>query len=124
MSDEACRVCGCGPDEWLATSRCFMETPFLDGRHYDLVCFTCCCVRKQLKYDKETDTYIECFGELRTVAEMMEDGFSKNASERSILAIKKLMKTPGLIVENDGAMILDKLYLEDEPLRLADYANA
>ena len=72
-----CQVCGGFP---IAVVKLFANRPFIDGRNYELICFTCTNVPKQWEYTKDGE--INHWGyhdpsKLKTAKEMMEDGFDE-----------------------------------------------
>jgi len=111
--DDYCQVCGA---EIQAFVRSFESYPFVDGRNYDLVCWTCACV---IKY-----WYINDAGEVITlerpdpdhlysVQEMIEDGWNKAKAEHSHKAIQKKLKSPRVNIDSEAQHIYAQLFLSD-----------
>ena len=84
MDDYLCPICKT-PIEVIV--RCFSEEPFIDGRTYPEICFTCANVPKTWEYDKDGE--IVMFGgrradKLSTPEDMMSDGWTREEAECSI----------------------------------------
>ena len=88
-----CNICGefC---EVVCTG--YSSGPFVDGKKYDEICHVCHCVPKTCEYDEENDEWIHYDyledKKLRTVAEMMEDGWDKAEAAKSVKAVKAAIK--------------------------------
>jgi hypothetical protein len=74
----------------------FRETPFITGKTYEYICFTCACTpRKAFTISLSVDDEIEYNKNkeiLNNLEEMIADGFDKKRAEISIKTIKKLIK--------------------------------
>jgi hypothetical protein len=96
------------------------QDPFIDGRCYDLICFTCFTIPKTWEYDSKGE--IIWYGtkspdRLSSVADMVSDGWEKQEAEISIRAIKKLLKNPRIrIVPEFGMNIFGSLFFGDSIL--------
>lgn len=66
-----------------------MSEPFLFLKKFDVICFTCYSVPKMYYLDGNEHKRYEKFSDktVCTVAEMVEDGFSKQESKVSIKAV-------------------------------------
>ena len=75
-----------------ALDRRFNKSPFIDGRKYHAICWTCGNVPKDYEWDEEKEelTVFDEFDPKRlfTVEEMMSDGFEREESRISIRAVK------------------------------------
>jgi len=115
MDDYLCPICKT-PIEVIV--RCFSEEPFIDGRTYPEICFTCANVPKTWEYDKDGE--IVMFGgrradKLSTPEDMMSDGWTREEAECSIKAVKRLLKNPKVIIAPDGDIhIFEVLFMEVE----------
>ncbi len=93
MNDYECHLCGQVFDVF---TRYYATKPFLDGRKYAILCDNCIAVPKMWTYDEkkgEVVVYPEPDPRrLNSVADMMEDGFSKRPAEISIKAVKAAIK--------------------------------
>ena len=88
-----CPICG---NEIEIIVRGYVEDPFIDGKTYNEMCFTCSSVPKMWKYDEETEELI-VYSEfsqtrLHTIDEMVSDGFEKEESRQSIRAVRAAIK--------------------------------
>ena len=88
-----CPICG---NEIEILVRAYVEDPFIDGRTYNDMCFTCSSVPKMWKYDEATEelTVYSEFSQTRlhTIDEMVSDGFGKEESRQSIRAVRAAIK--------------------------------
>lgn len=88
-----CPICGEYID--IAVSG-FRETPFINGKTYEYICFTCASTPKNtfvaILFDNDIIEYNKNKGMLNNLEEMVADGFNKKRAETSIKAIKKLIK--------------------------------
>jgi hypothetical protein len=50
-----CQICGQKADVYTTTHK---KEPFVDGRNYDIVCFTCCFVPKVLEQKYSADGFV------------------------------------------------------------------
>ena len=119
--DDICQICGSDP---TGIVRIFESHPFIDGRTYDLICFTCSCVPKYWYTTKQgevitlTDPDPE---HMRTVAEMLEDGWDKRDAERSIKAIQRKLQSPKIHIFSDHDQnIFAQLFLENQKEMILD----
>lgn len=117
--DDRCRVCGAEP---IAIVRCFAHEPFIDGRNYELICFTCANVPKTYQILPNGD--YEFWGyqdpeKLKTVREMTEDGFTEREAQVSIKAIQKLVRNPKINL-GDTCHVFGCLYLDSEFMDVTD----
>jgi hypothetical protein len=99
----------------------YYQNPFIDGRKYEFICFTCSEIPKMWDFDESTSEFIlyECLSpdRLCSVAEMMEDGFDLNESQKSLQAIQKLIKKSNILVKSKSKyLILNKIFLPEIPL--------
>lgn len=111
--DDHCQICGIEPQ---AIVRSFNSHPFVDGRNYDLICWTCACIPKYWYYnDQEEIIYLDNPDpdHLRTAQEMMEDGWSKADAEYSLKAIQKKLKSPKINIVSETQHIYAQLFLSD-----------
>lgn len=96
------------------------EEPFVDGRYYDLICFTCASIPKTWEYGPDGE--IVWYGtkspdRLATVEDMVSDGWGKQEAERSIKAVRKLLKNPRVIIVPElDTNVLECLFLGDGKL--------
>ena len=117
--DDNCRICGAPP---IAIIRCFAHEPFIDGRNYELICFTCANVPKTWCYLPNGGYDFWGYQDpekLKTAKEMMEDGFTEKESLASIRAIQKLLRNPKINL-GDERHIFSCLYLDSEFMDLTD----
>lgn len=111
--DDYCQVCGV---ELQAFVRCFEASPFIDGRNYDLICWTCACVPKYWYIDDEGNTITfdnPDPAHMRNISEMVEEGWNKAKAEYSIKAIMKKLKSPKINIMSDQQHIFAQLFLSD-----------
>jgi hypothetical protein len=111
MNDN-CPICGL-PIEVMV--RFFADDPFIDGRTYDLICFTCASVPKT--YDEDETIVFEGrrADKLCTPEDMIADGWTKAEATYSIKAVKRLLKNPKTIIVPDGGVnIFECLFMEIE----------
>lgn len=99
--DGICPICKCEMDVIVSA---YKDYPFIDGRKYQAICFVCASVPKTWEnvknYDdgfcihKEYLLVFETFDPKRlcSIGEMMEDGFGKVESEKSIRAVKAAIR--------------------------------
>lgn len=112
MDDDLCQVCGRVP---TAIVRGYHDFPFVDGRNYSLICWTCACI---VKYWYEDSNGNIIFLEhpdpehIKTAAEMMEDGWTKDDAEFSIKAIMRKLKKPKIIITSEQQNIYNKLFIK------------
>ena len=89
MSEYFCPIC---KQDLYASDRRFNKFPFIDGRIYHAICWTCGNVPKNYEWDEEKEelTVFEEYDPKRlfTVEEMMSDGFEREESRISIRAVK------------------------------------
>ena len=116
MDEFLCQICK-RPIEVIV--RFFSQDPFIDGRTYDEICFTCASVPKQSEYIKETDEWIIFDGlradKLCTPEDMMEDGWEREEAVHAIKCVKRLLKNPKtIIVPEDGRHVLEVIFSEVE----------
>jgi hypothetical protein len=116
MSDN-CPICGAFIEvivQWHS------EVPFVDGRYYDLVCFTCASVPRVWAWGEDGEMVwygTKSPDRLASVEDMMSDGWSKEEAQQSIKAIKKLLKNPRIIIESDlDFNVLECLFLGNSKL--------
>ena len=112
-----CPICG----QFIETIvRYHSEEPFIDGRCYNLMCFTCASIPRV--WESGPDGQVIWYGtkspdRLSSVEDMMSDGWGKKEAEISIKAVKKLLKNPRIIVvPENGVNIFECLYLNDQKL--------
>lgn len=116
-SPDHCGVCGLSPE---CLVRVHHRIPFIDGKCYDMMCFTCYSVPKKWEYDEKTNRVI-CYSNsspyyLHSVQEMIEDGWTKSEAEFAIKAVKKLLiNIPPIIIPFGGKYILECISLDNMP---------
>jgi hypothetical protein len=85
-SEDECPICG----QYISViASGYRNEPFLDGKKYHVMCFTCACTVKgafTFRVGENLKPIVP--GELYTVQEMMEDGFDKKEAEISLKAVK------------------------------------
>jgi len=108
---DLCPICGQDPG---AITKCFAAEPFIDGRTYDFICYTCASVQKNWEIiDGEIVTYTYSSPDrIRTTQEMVEDGWTADRANRSIKAIQKLLRRPKINVESVGKHVFVQLFLD------------
>ena len=110
---EDCPICGNYID---VVVRYYALEPFIDGRNYDKICYTCANVPKTWEYDQSGEIVVYDHispNRLRTVEEMMEEGWDKKEANDSIKAIKKLLKKPSFtVVPENGIHIFRQLFID------------
>lgn len=115
MDDYLCPICK-QPIE--AIVRYFSEDPFIDGRTYSEICFTCANVPKTWEYDENGEAIFfegRRADKLCTPEDLMADGWDRKEAEISIKAVKKLLKNPKTIIAPEGGVhILEVLFMEVE----------
>lgn len=96
-----CQICGAETDVIVSAYR---NHPFIDGRCYQELCFTCYEVPKVSEYFEEYNDGVRIHKDvivyyngldqtkLHSLEEMMADGFGREESQRSIKAIKAAIK--------------------------------
>lgn len=99
--DGKCSICG---HPFGAYTSAYRRQPFVDGRYHQEICWTCACVPKMSEFFESYDDgkeihkdYLLVYNEfsasrIHTLQEMMEEGFSKEESLRSIKAVKRAAK--------------------------------
>jgi hypothetical protein len=89
VSEYFCTIC---KQDLYALDKRFNKHPFIDGRKYHAICWTCGNVPKNYEWDEEKEelTVFDEFDPKRlfTVDEMMSDGFGREESRISIRAVK------------------------------------
>jgi len=113
MDKNLCQICGAVPTAFI---RSFASHPFADGRTYSLICWTCACVPKYYYTDNNGEiVYLENPDpdHLRTLEEMLEDGWEKAEAEYSINAIQKKLKKTKITIGSDHQHIYAQLFLEN-----------
>jgi len=93
VSDDFCDICGVVP---RSLTRYYANHPFVDGRCYSLICWTCACIPKT-EYIDENGKFVFLRNpdseHLNSFEEMVyEDGFPRIDTDRSLKAVKKLLK--------------------------------
>lgn len=112
-----CQICR-QPIEVIV--KCYAKEPFIDGRNYDEICFTCATIPITWKYDNNNN--IIWYGSidpsrLASVKYMMSEGWTEEEARTSIRAIKKLLKNPKISVVPDvGVNIFECLFLENHKI--------
>ena len=114
-----CPICQ-SPVEIICSG--FSSDPFIDGRTYDWMCFTCSQVPKSWEFDEETNELVLYHDmdpkRLCSVKDMVDDGFEFSEAQKSIRAVKRcLQSTKVIIVSELSNNIYDRLFLADEPLK-------
>jgi len=93
VSEYFCPICD---QDLYALDRRFNKSPFVDGRKYHAICWTCGNVPKNYEWDEEKEelTVFDEFNPKRlfTVDEMMSDGFEREESRISIRAVKAAIR--------------------------------
>ena len=89
----SCPIC---KQDLYALDKRYNKSPFVDGRKYKSVCWTCGNVPKNYEWDEEKEELI-IFDEfdpkrLFTVEEMMSDGFGREESRISIRSVKSAIR--------------------------------
>lgn len=83
------------------------------------MCFICYNTPKLSSYNENTGEFDRVHGQLHTVQEMVEDGFTRHEAERSLKAMRKLLTNPVVLAVPDiGVTVFSHLYLADEPLTI------
>jgi len=111
--DDYCQVCGV---ELQAFVRSFDSHPFIDGRTYSVICWTCACVPKYWYIDGNDQVVILDNPDpdhLYTLQEMLDDGWSRTNAERSLKAIQKRLKSPKINIVSEAQHIYAQLFLSD-----------
>jgi hypothetical protein len=113
-----CPVCKCDIEVIV---RFHTDEPFVDGRTYSEMCFTCASVPKTWEYDAVADEVIvfdfKSPNRLCTVEDMVSDGWDKEEAQRSIKAVKKLLKNPRFVVASVfGVNVFEHLFVGEELL--------
>ena len=82
-----CPIC----DEYIDINvKGFGSEPFITGRTYESMCYTCACVPKSsFIIFKGTENIKD---PINSLDEMLADGFDKKRAETSIKSVKKLLK--------------------------------
>lgn len=88
-NDNLCPLCGMF---MLAVCSGFRYTPFIDGKTYQYICDCCRNVPKTNELVGDKWVSYEYGDKLRTLEEMMEDGWSKDEAKQSVKAVKSVMK--------------------------------
>jgi hypothetical protein len=100
--------------------RLHAHEPFVDGRCYDMICFTCFTIPKTWEYGRDGEIIwhgTKSPDRLATVEEMMSEGWDKQEAEKSLKAIKRLLRNPRIvIVPENGVNILECLFLGESLL--------
>jgi hypothetical protein len=109
-----CQICKRDP---LAVVRTYSKEPFVDGRNYDLICWTCANVPKS--FEMVDGQPVVLYGldpaKINDVEGMIADGWSKVEAEVSIKAVKRLLKNALAIVEPaGGANVFAELFIDVE----------
>jgi len=89
---DVCQICGVKPE---CAVRIHRDFPFIDGKCYGLMCFTCFSIPKKWEYDSVMDR-VMCYSHyspyyLHSVQEMVSDGWVKEEAEFSLKAVKRLL---------------------------------
>jgi len=88
-----CSIC---KSEFEAFTDAFENEPWIDGRRHKDICHCCMCVPKMWHYDEEKKmltVYDEMDPKrLCTIEELMEEGFEKASAQRSLRAVKALLR--------------------------------
>lgn len=86
-----CPICGC---EIEAFTSAYRSHPFIDGRCYNEICWTCANVPKTHTTEEDRMVVFNVFQErmLHSVQEMMDDGFTRHEAEISIKWIKRALR--------------------------------
>lgn len=85
-----------------------------------MICFTCYTIPKTWEYGPGDE--IIWYGtkspdRLSTVAEMVGEGWEKHEAEKSLKAIKRLLKNPRIVIVSDLEVnVLECLFLGESPL--------
>lgn len=111
-----CPICGADIEILV---RYHSEEPFIDGRTYAVICFTCASIPKTWGYENgEVVVYKYKNPErLCSVEDMMEDGWERCEALRSLKAVKKLLKKPKFVlVPENGVHVFEQLFLGDGKL--------
>ncbi len=121
--DGQCGVCGLEPECGV---RVYRDCPFIDGRRYNLICFTCYSVPKKWEYDKFVG--VICYKHpspyyLHTVDEMISDGWTRHESEFAIKAVKRALAKTTPINPIGGKHIFECLVLSDT-IEIIDWPSA
>jgi len=94
VNDYFCAICGRDPK---VITRAYAHQPFVDGRNYDLICWTCANVPKGWYTDETGEVIVlDHFDPdmINDVREMMAEGWDKVDAEISIKAVRKILKSP------------------------------
>jgi hypothetical protein len=99
----------------------YSGNPFIDGRTYSAICFSCSEVPKMEDFDELTNEIVIHHGmepsRLNSVKEMMAQGFGEHESTRSIKAVKKaLKKAKAVITSETENHIYNKLFMPQDLL--------
>lgn len=91
--DGFCPICG-ELIEVVVTA--YKRIPFINGKNYEEICFTCDSVPKMHSFDELKNELIVYNNfdknRLNTLEEMISDGFTKKESQISIKAVKRICK--------------------------------
>jgi len=86
---EDCPICG----EYIDIAvKGFGSEPFVTGKTYEVICFTCACVSRNSFVMRLSEDEEHKKEPLNSLEEMLSEGFDKRRSETSIKNIKKLLK--------------------------------
>lgn len=112
-----CPICG----EFIEVIvRLHAHDPFVDGRCYDMICHTCFVVPMTWEYDKDGEVIwhgTKSPNRLASVAHLMSEGWEKAEAERSIKAVKRLLKNPRILIVPDLEVnVLECLFLGESIL--------
>lgn len=94
----------------------YSSQPFIDGRTYESICWTCSQVPKTWEFDEATSTLIINEVDptkLCTVEDMVEEGFNKEEAAASIKGVKKCLKNAKAVIVTKGA-IYDEIFFQEE----------
>lgn len=85
-----CHICGLEFEVFAST---YENTPWVDGKKHAEICHICFDVPKNLEYDEKKDEWVAYEelspSRLRTVEEMVDDGWDKKEAQVAIRAVKK-----------------------------------
>ena len=109
---DKCSICGISIQDSGGFTSVYSHKPFVDGKNYSLICWTCCNVPKTwetINGEMVIYSYLSP-DRLCSVGEMMEDGWDRTTAELSIKSVKKLLKSRKFIVKYDE-IILDTIII-------------
>jgi len=88
-----CSIC---KSEFESFTNAYESQPWIDGRRHKEMCHCCYEVPKMYSYDEENDVLTQYdemdYRRLCTVEELMQEGFDKKEAQKSVRAVKALIR--------------------------------